>query len=216
MDPLHFCIAMGPLAVYLILLGGINLLRRPFLTTGARDAGALGIAVSGFVVAGPMELFLPEAAAIRFGPYVWLILLAFYSLCLTLLVLLLRPRLVVYNLSADQLRPILASVVADLDKDARWAGDSLVLPNLAVQLHVETLVSLRNVQLVSAGARQSYTGWRRLEMGLGKALQDNPQARNPYGFFLLSTGLIIIGITIAWMVSEQDAVAQAWGKLLGR
>ena len=122
----------------------------------------------------------------------------------------------VYNLSADQLRPILASVVADLDKDARWAGDSLVLPNLAVQLHVETLASLRNVQLVSDGARQSYTGWRRLEMGLGNALQDNPQARNPYGFFLLSTGLIIIGITIAWMVSEPDAVAQAWGKLLGR
>ena len=78
------------------------------------------------------------------------------------------------------------------------------------------LASLRNVQLVSAGARQSYTGWRRLEMGLGNALQDNSQARNPYGFFLLSMGLIIIGITITWMVSEQDAVAQAWGKLLGR
>ena len=109
-DPLHVCIALGPLAVYLFLLGLINLSRRPFLTTGARDAAALGVGISGFVVVGPMELFLPGAAANRFGGYVWLLLLAFYALCLTLWVLLLRPRLVIYNATAEQLRPVLAGV----------------------------------------------------------------------------------------------------------
>ena len=89
-DALHVSIALGPLAVYLLLVGIINLSRRPFLTTGARDVAAIGVAISGFIAAGPMELFLPEAAADRFGPYVWLLLLAFYGLCLTLLVLMMR------------------------------------------------------------------------------------------------------------------------------
>ena len=34
MDPLSLCIALGPVAVYLILIGSLNLGRRPFLTTG--------------------------------------------------------------------------------------------------------------------------------------------------------------------------------------
>ena len=62
MDPLHLCIALGPLAVYLLLLGIINLMPRPFMTSGARDTAALSIAISGFVVAGPMELFLPGSS----------------------------------------------------------------------------------------------------------------------------------------------------------
>ena len=46
MDPLHFCIAIAPLAVYLLLLGVMNLRGRPFVTTGARDAAALALAWS--------------------------------------------------------------------------------------------------------------------------------------------------------------------------
>ena len=57
MDSLHFCIAVIPLAVYLLMMGLLNLRRRPFVTTGARDAATLGIGVVGFVIAGPMELF---------------------------------------------------------------------------------------------------------------------------------------------------------------
>ena len=58
-DALHLSIALGPLAVYLLLLGFVNLSTRPFVTTGARDVGALGLAIAGLIVAGPMELFLP-------------------------------------------------------------------------------------------------------------------------------------------------------------
>ena len=97
MDPLHLCIALGPVIAYLMLLGLINSRRRPFLTTGARDLSALGIGVSGLVIAGPMELFLPELATNQFGAYVWVMMLALYGLCWTLIVLLGRPRLVVYN-----------------------------------------------------------------------------------------------------------------------
>src|SRR5690606_36270803 len=107
-----------------LLLGLIHLTRRPFMTSRARDAAALGVAISGFLLVGPMQLFMPQAAAERFGGYVWLLLLTFYSLVLSLTVLLMRPRLIIYNIPRDQLRAILAQVLNGLDPDVRWAGDT--------------------------------------------------------------------------------------------
>ena len=105
MDPLHFCIAIAPLSVYFLMLGILNLYGRPFVTTGARDAAALGIGISGLVIAGPMELFFPEAAASQYGSFVWILLISFYGLCVSLIVLLMRSRIVIYNTSLEQLRP---------------------------------------------------------------------------------------------------------------
>jgi hypothetical protein len=215
-DALHLCIALGPLAVYLLLVGMINLSRRPFLTTGARDVAAIGVAISGFIAAGPMELFLPEAAADRFGPYVWLLLLAFYGLCLTLLVLMMRPRLVIYNANPEQLRSILSEVVNELDSDARWAGDSLVLPQLGVQMHVEPFGAMRNAQLVAAGPRQSYTGWRRLELALAKTLKATKAARNPQGYIMIAIGALMIGMITYTTISDPTTVVQRLDELLRR
>jgi len=216
MDPLHFSIALGPLAVYLLLLALINLSSRPFLTTGARDTAALGVAVSGFVIAGPMELFMPEAAATHFGPWVWLMLLAFYGLCLTLLVLLVRPRLVIYNMTPDQIRPILAELAKDMDEDARWAGETLVMPHLGVHLHVESFAPLRNVQLIANGSQQNYGGWRQLEIGLYRILRESKALPNPYGFFLMSLSMIIGVMVMVWMLADREGVAQALGEMLRR
>lgn len=215
-DPLHFTIALGPLAVYLLLLGTLNLSRRPFLTTGARDISALGLAISGFVVAGPMELFLPESAAVHFDGYIWVLLLGFYMLCLTLLVLLLRPRIIIYNVTADQLRPTLVSAATELDPDARWAGESLVLPQLRVQLHVEPFIAMRNVQLVSSGPRQSYVGWRRLEDALARALRETTCTPNPYGVSLIFFGLLMVGLITYCVVNDSQAVAHALREMLRR
>jgi len=215
-DALHLSIALGPLAVYFLLLAFINLSTRPFLTTGARDVAALGMAVSGFIVAGPMELFLPEAASNRFGAYVWLLLLAFYALCLALLVLLMRPRLVIYNVNPDQLRSLLAEVVAELDNDPRWAGDSLMLPKLGVQMNVELFGMMRNVQLVAAGPRQSYVGWKRVEVALAKVLRQTKASPNPHGYVMMLLGLIMISIITYRMVSDPATVVQAFDEMLRR
>src|SRR5436190_14832984 len=155
MDSLHIAIALGPLATYLLVLGVINLSSRPLLTTGGRDVAALAMAVAGLIVVGPMELFLVEEAAVLYGGWVWAIMLAAYALLVVLVVLLLRPRLVIYNITLEQLRPLLADAVARLDTDTRWAGESLVMPQLGVQLHVEAAPLLKNVQLVSSGPQQS-------------------------------------------------------------
>ena len=86
---------------------------------------------------------MPDGAAAAFGPYIWLIMLAIYILGLTLVVLLMRPRLVIYNMTADQLRPVLSKVASELDDQVRWAGDCLVLPQLGTQLHLEPSAGMR-------------------------------------------------------------------------
>lgn len=208
-DAFRWCLALGPVAVYLVMLGGINLFRRPFLVSGTRDAAALGLAVSGLVVVGPVELFLPVSAAIRFGPYVWVFVVALYALCLLLVLLVLHPRLVVYNITADRLRSVLADVVSKLDEDARWAGDSLAVPRLGVQLHLDRTPGMRNVTLVATGANQNYFGWRRLEVALGEALAEVEVPRNSRAAALILAGTLIAG-TLVWMVAQDpQAVAQA-------
>ncbi len=157
--------------MYLLLLGVVNLWRRPFITTGGRDAMSLGLGIVGFVIVGPMELFLPEAAAVNLHVWAWAMLVTLYLLSLVLIVLLMRPRLVIYNIAADQLRPVLSDIVTELDPDARWAGDALSLPQLGVQLHLEPTVMFKNVQLVAAGPQQNLNGWRRLEIELNRAFR---------------------------------------------
>ena len=208
-DPFRLCLAFGPVAMYLLLLGAVNLSRRPLLVSGVRDAAALALAISGLVIIGPMELFFPFEAAVQFGPHVWLLLLALYTLCVVLVLLLLRPRLVIYNISVDKLRPILAELVERLDPDARWAGDSLVLPGLGVQLYVDNFAALHSVSLISAGGNQSHQGWRRLEMALGDALAREEVARNPRGLSLVVVGLLIIAAIILAISQNPQAVARS-------
>ncbi|MFP6658792.1 MAG: hypothetical protein VB853_11480 [Pirellulales bacterium] len=209
MDPLITTLAVGPFAVYLSLIGTVNLSRRPFLTTGARDLYALGIGLSGFFIVGPMSLFMPEAAAQWFGGYViWIMLIVFYSLCLTLGALLIRPRLVIYNVTTEQLRPLLASVVKRMDTAHQWAGDSLALPELGVQLHIEKFTLTRNVSLVATTAEQSYAGWLRLERELGGELRQLDVKPNPVGIALVAVGGAILLASFGWVLGEREAVAE--------
>src|SRR5262245_47168231 len=106
-SPFHLTLALTPLAVYLLLLALLNVGRRPFVTTGGRDLLTLAVGLSGFIAAGPMELFMPMAAANQFGAYVWLLLLTLYVLSVLLAVLTMRPRIVIYNCTLEQLRPAL-------------------------------------------------------------------------------------------------------------
>jgi hypothetical protein len=209
MDPFRLCLALGPVAMYLLLLGAVNGSRRPLLVSGTRDAAALALAVSGLVIVGPMDLFFPFEAAARFGPHVWLLLLALYAMCVVLVLLMLRPRLVIYNLSADKLRPILAELLNRLDPDARWAGDSVVLPGLGVQLYLDGFAALRSTSLISAGGRQNHQGWRRLETALGNALAREEVARNPRGLTLLCAALVILVAIVMAIARNPQAAAQS-------
>ena len=125
---MRLAIALVPVAAYALVLALVNARRRPFLTSGGSDLAALGVAISGLMFVGPLELFRPDAATREFGNYIWLFLLSLYWLGLVLVLLLARPRLVIYNTSSEELRPVLAETASRLDPEARWAGNHLTLP----------------------------------------------------------------------------------------
>lgn len=208
-DPLRLTIALVPLASYGLLIGLLNARRRPFLTTGGADLAALGLALSGLILVGPIELFRPKAASVEFGSYVWLFLLVFYWLSVMLTVLLAKPRLVIYNISIDELRPILAETARSIDPQARWAGDSLALPTLGVQLHLESFDLMRNVSLVSSGNIQSLEGWRQLATELYQRITPLRVASNPRALGILLAALTLFIVSTAHMLANPQDVAQA-------
>jgi hypothetical protein len=208
-DPFRLAIALVPVAAYVLLLGLLNLRRRPFLTSGGCDVAALGAALSGLMFVGPVELLRPEAATRSFGNYIWLFLLLFYWLWLVLFALLSRPRLVIYNISTEELHPVLAEAAGRLDPAGRWAGNSLSLPGLGVQLHLDSLDGMRNVSLVASGGRQNLDGWRRLSRELGKPLSTMRVKTNPRAAGLLGVSLVLIAICVTNLLIHPAELVQA-------
>jgi len=209
LDPFRLAIALVPIAAYLLLLGMINVRRKPFLTWGGSDLVVLGLALSGLVFVGPLELFRPEAATTQFGNYVWLFLLVFYWLGLLLAVLLARPRLVIYNIRIDELHPVLAEVASRLDPSARWGGNNLTLPGLGIELHLDSLDIMRNVSLVSSGGRQSLEGWQRLAQELAISLRSVQVKPNPRAVSLFLLSLLSLGGTLMHMLAYPLELALA-------
>ena len=216
MEPFRLCIALCPLAAYFLLLGLLNLSRRPWLTTGSKDLALLAAAVAGLAVVGPMELFMPQAAVDRFGIYVWALLLAFYGLVVSFIALLARPKLIIYNITFDELRPVLGELVGKLDSDARWAGDGLLLPNLGVQLHVDGFPSMRNISLVASGDRQSFAGWRKLELTLAESLRGTQVQFNPRGLSMVTFAVLLIALCLIHGLGNKQALVQGFHDLLNR
>jgi hypothetical protein len=150
-------------------------------------------------------LFRPEAATNEFGNFIWPILLVFYWLWVLLVVLVVRPRLVVYNVSVEELHPVIAEAASRLDPDSRWAGNSLALPNLGVYLHLESFDLMRNVSLASSGSRQNLDGWRELSRALAAALKPVRVKPNPRGVgFLLLAGLLMGGSLMSLVNHPQE------------
>lgn len=214
MDPLHLGIAILPLAVYLIALGICNLTRRPVLVNGVVDTLWLSGGISGFVVAGPLDLFLPETAVVKFGGFVWIPVLLLFTLSVTLICLLMRPRLVIYNISVEQLRPLLVVAVKELDAETRWAGDSLILPKRGMQLHIDGFPPLRNVQLISVGAQQNLEGWRMLEKGLQRRLRELSVTPNPRGLTMVAGAVILLAAMAFSLLTGRQEIAQSLRDML--
>ncbi len=214
MDPFRLCVAMLPLAVYLLMLAAVNFARRPVVVTGARDMAGLGLAVIGLLIVGPIELLLPVLPSDASG-YYWLLLLLIYGLILTLGVLLSAPRLVVYNVSLDQLRTVLSEVVTELDSEARWAGSSVALPRLHVELHLDDNPTTRNVSLVATSAPQSYSGWRELEKALRARLRATVESSpNACGLVVLFASLAM-AVRMGWIFYHHPReITQGFAEML--
>jgi hypothetical protein len=208
-DPFRLAIALVPVGAYTLVLALVNARRRPFLTSGGSDLTALGAALSGLMIVGPLELFRPDAATREFGNYIWLCLILFYWLCLLLVVLLARPRLVVYNISTEELHPVVAEAAGRLDPEARWAGNHLTLPKLGVQLHLDSFDVMRNVSLVSSGSQQNIDGWRRLARELSRSLAPIRVKRNSRAIGLLLVSIVLLATSVTQLLNNPTETLEA-------
>lgn len=189
-------IALVPLGCYLLGLAWAHLRRRPLAVSGVFDGAVLAVAVSGLAVVGPLALLVPVTGG---SPWSWPVLAFLFALCVAVCVLVSRPRMVVYNITVEQFRPLVAEVVSSLDPKARWAGESAALPDRGFQLHIEGNGPLRTVSVVNVGERSSPEGWGEFTRRLRRAIRGLRVRRSPWGglFGFLGCGMLLAGLWLA-------------------
>ncbi len=187
--------ALLPLAVYLLSLGLIHLRRRPVAMTGSWDFTLLAAGLSGLAIVGPLALLQPAA-----GGSAWTAVALLLSMILLLAVVVLaaRPRLVVYNITLEQLRPIIAEIAAALDPSARWAGETAALPSRGIQLHLDGRGSMRSVSVVAVGTRTSAEGWAEFSRRLRQAVAGLRVRPSPWGAVFACCGAAVLAAA-AWL-----------------
>jgi len=169
LDVLPLWAALLPLGGYLLLLAAAHARRRPTVVSGTWDGILLALGLVGLAVAGPLGLVRPAVGSSLWG---WLIAALIFGLVVALCILAARPRLVIYNISPEQLRPLVAEVVAALDADARWAGTTVALPARRLQLHLDGAGGMRCSSVIAGGERAAHETWtefgRRLRQAMGR------------------------------------------------
>jgi hypothetical protein len=192
--------ALVPLGCYLVVLGWLHLRRRPAAVSGGIDLAALAAAVSGFVLAGPLALLQPAV-----GTAAWATLMMLGTLVVIVAggLLATRPRLVIYNVTVEQLRPLLAEVVGQLDGSARWAGESVVLPAQGLQLLMDGRGIARCVSIVAVGTRASPEAWAEFSRRVRRGARTLRVRRNLWGGLFLAAGLTCLAAASAWAIIDR-------------
>ena len=196
-------LALVPLGLYLLAVGWIHLRRRPVVVPGILDLAALATGVSGLVLAGPLALLQPAV-----GTAAWATAMLLGSLVLIVAggLLATRPRMVIYNVTMDQLRPILAEVVGRLDASARWAGESVVLPAQGLQVLLDGRGLGRAVSVVAVGTRSSPEAWSEFARRVRRAARKLRVRRNPWGAAAVLAGVALLAAALAWaLLARQSA-----------
>jgi len=188
-------VALLPLGGYLMVLGWLHLRRRPAAVSGGLAVAALAGGLSGFVLAGPLALLQPAV-----GTAAWASLMMLGALVLIVAggLLATRPRLVIYNVTVEQLRPVMAEVVGRLDASARWAGESVVLPARGLQVLMDGRGLARCVSVVAVGTRASPEAWSEFARQVRRGARGLRVRRNPWGAAFAAVGACCIAGGLAW------------------
>jgi hypothetical protein len=187
--------AVLPLGGYLAILGWLHLRRVPTPWSGGTDIIFMAAAVSGLVMAGPLAVVQPALGA---TPWATGMLILLFVLAVAASVLATRPRLVVYNITIEQLRPILAEVASGLDPSARWAGESVALPTRSLQVLVDGRGLAKCVTIVAVGTRTSAEAWAEFGRRMRQAVGSLRVRRNVWGVAFAAAGFGIILFAAGW------------------
>lgn len=183
-----------PLGLYLVGLGIVHLRRRPQVIAGPWDIGLLVASVAGLVAVGPLAILQPVGGS----PWTVLVAATVVVPLAMIAVVAARPRLVVYNVTLDQLRPVVAEVVNGLDPAARWAGETAALPSRGVQVHLDGRGAMRTVSVVAVGARTSAEGWSEFSRRLRQSLRSSRVRSSPWGVAFVGCGAVVLAAA-AWL-----------------
>ena len=211
-------LALTPLIAYLLVLSLVRISGRALVTTGGRDMAALAIAIIGFLAVGPAELFFPTGAAIVFGPYVWIFLAVFYALCVSLLALTAKPKLVIYGRTQEEIFTPLLTAAQRLDASA--SGDAekrqIRLPTLGVHLRIDGYRGLDYARVVPFEPNLSLRFWNQLLGILRGELANEPSPRPRRGFGMLLTALLMAGGLLWHSIGERAQIVEGFRDWLWR
>ena len=196
-DSLPLGAAFLPLGIYLLVLGWVHLRRRPLAIAGVWDGILLGASLLGLVTVGPIALVRPAAGG---SSWSWPMLILGFCLVVALCVLVSRPRLIIYNISVEQIRPLVAEVASDLDPQARWAGETVALPTRGLQVHLDGDGSLRTVSLIGVGRRSAHEGWSEFSRRVSQASRRLPVRASPWGGVFAGIGAVLV-LLASWSIA---------------
>lgn len=181
--------------LYLVCIGLFHLRRRPVAISGGRDLALLAAAVAGPMIAGPLDMLQPAGTG-----WPWRLVVPFVSFAFLTAIALLatRPRLVVYNVSFDRLRPVVAEIAARLDPEARWAGETVALPGRGVQVHLDGRGGMRSMSLVAIGTKMSPEGWADVTRRVRHAVRRVQVRRSPWAAVFIGCGCLLLAAAV-WL-----------------
>ena len=207
MTPLEYAAIFLPLSLYLLIVAALQFGRRPRLLAGQTDKLLLGLALLGPILAGPVKMLpLQESfgfwGAVEIGgrPFDFVLWLLLGFLLLTLVIWWSRrttEMIVIYNMTAEQLLPVLQEVLPRLETDCESAGNAVALPKWGVQFYVNNCRAARNVTLVATSRFQNPAAWLRIEDEIRRAL---PSVRADFHLVWLFLGVAsllcaVLGLT---------------------
>lgn len=197
LDRLPLWAACVPLGLYFVLLGTAHLRRRPVAISGVWDQTLLAAGVAGFVAAGPLAVVQP---AIGTTPWSGILLVALAALAVAAGVVVARPRLVVYNVTLEQMRPLVVDVVSGLDAAARWAGGTAALPTRKLEIRIDGHGPTRTVSVVAGGERPPAEEWSEFCGRLRRGLGGLPVRMTAWGGGFLAIGVAIL-LVAGWLAA---------------
>lgn len=139
---------MVPLVFYFGYLAWMNRRKAVRVVSGAADLAALAAGLLGFVFIGPIQMLVPIDALIARGGVIWLMTGALYLLLMAFIGLSRRPRMVIYHISPESARQAFAQLAAELDTNAKTAGDAAYLPTKDAQLLLDVFPATGTAQVL--------------------------------------------------------------------
>ncbi len=214
LSPFHIAVALGPLAIYLLVVAMVRLMPKPLVVSGGRDIATMSMALIGFAMVGPMELFFPKAAAMVLGPKVWIMLFLLYVLGVLMVILAAKPRLIVYGLDEEELEEHLRALLAELDPQAEWLGENVQSGVLGISALVESAGPGRLSQIAAISHRQNLKGWFALEQALVMRLRGHSVADRVHGWKYLVVGALLLVVVLSAMMYDPNESLRAMKEML--